>query len=86
MNIIPDTKKPRPLSCYKESMSVRVISLEGGRCFCGRLLSMGIIPGTIINVLSNCGRMTIRIRSSEYALGKEMAKKIFAIPICGCSD
>ncbi|OEU69143.1 MAG: FeoA family protein [Desulfovibrio sp. S3730MH75] len=86
MNEFTNTIKPRSLTCFGKGVSVRVIKLEGGRCFCSRLLSMGIIPGTIINVLSNSGRMTIKIRSSQYALGQEMANKILAIPICRCCD
>lgn len=46
------------------------------------MLSLGIIPGTIINVLNSCGRMTIQVRSSQYAIGCEMADKIMAIPLC----
>ncbi|CCO24739.1 FeoA family protein [Maridesulfovibrio hydrothermalis] len=82
MNVIADSIKPRPLSCYASGMSVRVTSLEGGRCCSSRLLSLGIIPGTIINVINSCGRMTIQIRSSQFAIGCEMAKKIMAIPVC----
>lgn len=81
MNVLAETTKPRPLSCFGNGMSVRVTSLEGGRCCRSRLLALGIIPGTIINVLSSCGRMTIQVRSSQFAIGCEMANKIMAIPV-----
>ncbi|WP_319779517.1 FeoA family protein [Maridesulfovibrio sp.] len=79
-----DTTKARPLPSYKAGMSVRVTGFDGGKCCRSRLLSMGIIPGTIVNVISNNGRMNIRVRSSQFALGCEMAKKILAIPVCDC--
>lgn len=93
MNVLAETTKPRPLSCYSNGVTVRVTSLEGGRCCRGRLLSLGIIPGTTINIINSCGRMTIKVRSSQFAIGCEMAKKIMAIPVdvnipdcksCGC--
>jgi len=86
MNVLANTTKPRPLSCYGNGVSVRVTSLEGGKCCRSRMLALGIIPGTIVNVLNSCGRMTISVRSSQFAIGREMAKKIMAIPICDCSE
>ncbi|WP_432736676.1 FeoA family protein [Maridesulfovibrio sp. FT414] len=86
MNVLSDNITPRPLSCFGNGVTVRVTSLEGGRCCRSRMLSLGIIPGTIINVLNSCGRMTIQVRSSQYAIGCEMAEKIMAIPICDCCD
>jgi len=46
---------------------------------------MGIIPGTIVDVISNNGRMNIRVRGSQFAIGREMAQKILAIPVCDCN-
>jgi ferrous iron transport protein A len=45
---------------------------------------MGLIPGTIVKILSNNGRMKILVRDTEVALGHDMAAKIMAIPSCGC--
>ncbi|WP_320170070.1 FeoA domain-containing protein [Maridesulfovibrio sp.] len=86
MNALTEKTTPRPLSCYGNGVSVRVTALEGGRCCRSRLLALGIIPGTIITVLSSCGRMTIRVRSSQFAIGCEMAAKIMAIPVRDCDD
>lgn len=86
MNVLKNSDKPRPLSCYGNGVTVRVTSLEGGKCCRSRMLALGIIPGTIIYVLNSCGRMTIRVRSSQFAIGCEMAKKIMAIPACDCCE
>ncbi|WP_415718017.1 FeoA family protein [Maridesulfovibrio sp.] len=66
-------------------MSVRITGFDGGRCCRSRLLSMGIIPGTIVEILSSNGRMNIRVRGSQFAIGHEMALKILAIPVCDCN-
>ncbi|NDV27600.1 FeoA family protein [Desulfovibrio sp. JC010] len=84
MNVLANTAKQRPLSSYKAGMSVRVTGFEGGKCCRSRLLSMGIIPGTIVDIIGSNGRMNIRVRSSQFAIGCEMAKKIMAIPVCDC--
>ncbi|WP_319760275.1 FeoA family protein [Maridesulfovibrio sp.] len=84
MHSLANTIKGRPLSSYKSGMSVRVTGFEGGKCCRSRLLSMGIIPGTIVDIISSNGRMNIRVRRSQFALGHEMTKKILAIPVCDC--
>ncbi|ACS80230.1 FeoA family protein [Maridesulfovibrio salexigens DSM 2638] len=85
MNVMAKTADTRPLSSYKSGMSVRVTGFDAGKCCRGRLLSMGIIPGTVVDIVSNNGRMNIRVRNSQYAIGCEMAKKIMAIPVCDCN-
>ncbi|WP_419779877.1 FeoA family protein [Maridesulfovibrio sp.] len=80
-----NTNNGRPLTSYKAGMSVRINGFDGGRCCRSRLLSMGIIPGTIVDVISNNGRMNIRVRGSQFAIGREMAQKILAIPVCDCN-
>lgn len=79
-----ETTAARPLISYCEGSSVRVTQYHGCKCFRGRLLAMGIIPGTIVTVLSNNGRMKIRVRETELAIGHEMAAKIMALPACNC--
>ncbi|TIH13365.1 ferrous iron transport protein A [Marinifilum sp. JC120] len=85
MNVMTNTENARPLSSYKGGMSVRVTGFEGGKCCRSRLLSMGIIPGTIVDIISGHGRMNVRVRSSQFAIGREMANKIMAIPVCDCN-
>ncbi|WP_035076219.1 FeoA family protein [Maridesulfovibrio zosterae] len=86
MNALANTTKPRALCCYGNGVTVRVTSLEGEKCCKSRMLALGIIPGTIVNILNSCGRMTIQVRSSQFAIGCEMAKKIMAIPVCDCCE
>ncbi|HAS88048.1 MAG TPA: FeoA family protein [Desulfovibrio sp.] len=85
MNIMANISTARPLSTYKSGMSVRVTGFEAGKCCRGRLLSMGIIPGTIIDIINGNGQVNVRVRNSQYTIGCELANKIMAIPVCDCN-
>lgn len=80
-----NTSQERPLSSFKNGMSVRVTGFNAGKCCRGRLLSMGIIPGTIVNIINGNGPMNVRVRNSQFAIGREMANKIMVIPVCDCN-
>lgn len=85
MNVMTNTCNARPLSTYKSGMSVRITGFEAGKCCRGRLLSMGIIPGTVIDIINSNGRMNVRVRNSQYAIGSELATKVMAVPVSDCN-
>jgi len=63
--------------------NVKVLSIRGGRGTIQRLSSMGIIEGSIINVVYNPGRgpIIIQMGNSRFAIGYGMARRVFVTPI-----
>lgn len=57
---------------------VRVTSINGGRGLVQRAASMGIIPGTEIEIIrgGNRGPIIVRVHESRIALGRGMAHRI----------
>jgi len=56
---------------------VRIISIIGGHGVVSRLMQMGLIPGSIVEILNNnAGPVIVRVRGITIALGRGMAKKI----------
>ncbi|HPO91484.1 MAG TPA: FeoA family protein [Victivallales bacterium] len=67
-----------PLSELKQSEKAKVISLEGGKGFLAHLNDMGIRVGVIVEMISNSGGpVHIKVGESRFAIGHEMAKRIF---------
>jgi Fe2+ transport system protein FeoA len=60
------------------SGDVTLKAICGGRCIKTRLYSIGLTPGARFSVLRHdgCGRLTIRVRGSVFALGSGMAEKM----------
>ncbi len=56
-----------------------VVELMGGSIFKSRMISMGIIPGTILKVLQNYGHgpILVEARGTKIALGREEAQKVY---------
>jgi len=56
----------------------RVEAVQGGRAVVGRLAALGIIPGTVVTVLSNAGigPVILEARGSRLALGRGQAARI----------
>lgn len=59
--------------------SVIIDRFEGGGAFKERLISMGLLPGKAIEILSSRrnGPVVIRINDTRLALGHGMAEKIY---------
>ncbi len=56
---------------------VRIVSVMGGHGLVNRLMQMGLIPGSIVEVVSsNLGPVVVRVRGITIALGRGMARKI----------
>jgi Fe2+ transport system protein FeoA len=61
-----------------DSGEVTLKAIRGGRGLRARLYSFGLTPGARFSVLrrEGCGRLTIRVRDSVFALGQGMAEKM----------
>jgi len=61
---------------------VRIVSLYGGRELQRRLMEMGLVPGSLAEVVSNNNRgpVIIRVRGVMIALGRGMASRIIVEP------
>ncbi|MBN2688462.1 MAG: FeoA domain-containing protein [Deltaproteobacteria bacterium] len=66
------------LSHVAPGKTVKIISLAGGRGFHARLVSMGLIPGSVIKVLSQAmmGTHIIAHGGCRLAIGRGMAHRI----------
>lgn len=66
------------LSKVESGSEVTLKSINGGRLLRAKLYHMGLIPGTKLFILSreHCGRIMLRVRDSNFALGYGMAEKI----------
>ncbi|MBN2242776.1 MAG: ferrous iron transport protein A [Acidobacteria bacterium] len=66
------------LSKVESGNEVTLKSINGGRHLKAKLYSMGLVPGTRLYILSreNRGRVLVRARDGNFALGYGMAEKI----------
>ena len=71
----------RPLSSAKVGESVRIAKINGGRGLNSRLSSMGILPNTVVKVVSNnsWGPFVLDVRDSKVMLGRGAASKIMIV-------
>ena len=69
----------RKLTDAVTGASVRIEKFEGGGSFKEKLISMGLLPGKEIEILSarKNGPVVIRVNDTRLALGHGMAHKIF---------
>lgn len=67
-----------PLSMVTPGKEVTIIEILGGSRLRSKLLSMGLIPGVKIKVLSkgSGGPLLVKVKDAKYALGWGMAGKI----------
>ena len=67
-----------PLALASEGGKIRIISLEGGRGFHGKLVSMGLRVGDEIKVIKRRpgGAVLIAKDGTRYAMGEGMTQKI----------
>ena len=72
------SEKTNPLSLIKSGSNVRLMSIAGGSSIRSRLVSMGLLQGTTLEVVKNSGRgpVIVSIRGSRLVLGRGMAHKI----------
>jgi ferrous iron transport protein A len=68
----------RPLSLVKAGEKVRLVYIDAGQGLRGRLVAMGLVPGTILTVINNDrpGPFVISVKNTKVMLGRGMAQKI----------
>ncbi|HOI15604.1 MAG: FeoA domain protein [Syntrophaceae bacterium PtaU1.Bin231] len=68
-----------PLSIVEPGKRVRILSVSAGRDLSERLASLGIVPGTEIEVLQNVSRgpFIVSVKGSRIMMGRGMACRIF---------
>jgi len=67
-----------PVSFISQGKTVEVMQLLGGVSFLKKLKEMGILPGSILEVLqNNGGPVMLGLGNSRVALGQGIAKKIY---------
>ncbi|AEH45137.1 ferric uptake regulator, Fur family [Thermodesulfatator indicus DSM 15286] len=75
-------KKPSlPLALVSPGEKVRVERLAGCGRAQGRLASMGLIEGDVLEVINNCGPIVVNVRGTRLAIGQGLAQKIFVTPV-----
>ena len=78
------TTNAQPLNTVAPGATVRVVSLEGGRGFRGRLINMGVKVGSRVKVLrrggGGKGPSLVAVGGMRLALGYGMAARIFVTP------
>ena len=67
-----------PLATVPAGKKVRIVSLAGGRGMCARLTSMGLVPGSEIQVIRRGapGPCIATAGNCRLAIGTGMAQKI----------
>lgn len=72
------SEEVKPLSLIKPGKNVRLVSITGGRFLQSRLVSMGLLQGTPIEVVKNRGDgpVIVSVKGSRLVLGRGMAQKI----------
>ena len=66
-----------PLTSARVGQSVRVTRVEGGQGLRGRLCSMGLTPGTPVEVVADGGGpVVLSVLGSRVMIGRGMAAKI----------
>ena len=75
MNKINDLK----LAEIEAGRSVRITKIDDGGAFKEKLISMGLLPGREVEVISARGRgpVVIKVNETRLALGHGMAQKIY---------
>ena len=71
-----------PLSMINNG-SVKIMTISGGRGTVQRFSSMGIVQGSIVNVVYNPGRgpVIIQTGNSRFAIGYGMARRVYVTPV-----
>jgi len=75
-----EERESKPLNRFRRGDKVRVVDVNKGCCGRGKLFSLGVIPGTVVEVLSagRWGPCRLRVRGTELALGRRLAGSVVA--------
>jgi len=76
-------KRQLSLADVGTGVSVRIGAIRGGRGLVGRLCSMGLMPGTEVQVVGGRrgGPVIVGLRGCRIAIGCGMASKIMVEPV-----
>ncbi len=68
----------RALSAVQAGERGVVLTLRGGRSFCGRAANLGFTEGAHVEVIQNYGRgpMIVAVRGTRVALGRDEAGNV----------
>ena len=71
-----------PLSLIDTGRKVRLHAVCAGRQLTARLASMGLVPGTELEVISKSakGPLVVSVRDTRLILGRGMVSKILVSP------
>ncbi|WP_456370384.1 transcriptional repressor [Thermodesulfatator atlanticus] len=74
-------KPALPLILVSPGEKVRVERFSGGSKAQGRLASMGLMVGDVLEIINNCGPVIVSVRGTRLAIGQGLAQKIFVTPV-----
>jgi ferrous iron transport protein A len=68
-----------PLAALGARQTGVVCQLDGGRGFVGRLASLGLTPGVMVQMVQNVGHgpLIVLVRDTRLALGRGQAMKVW---------
>ncbi|MBN1257336.1 MAG: ferrous iron transport protein A [Planctomycetes bacterium] len=68
----------QPLSMIAPGRRARIVTVNAGRGLQARLAEMGLVPGTVIDVIQNSGSgaFVVAVKQGRLMLGRGMAHKI----------
>lgn len=71
-----------PLSLFKQSDTVEVSNIMGGKKVKKFLENLGFVQGEKVQIVSNTdGDMIVKIKESKVAVGKDISTKIIVKPV-----
>ena len=75
-------KRILPLGELAEGAQARVLQVQGGQAFRGRVATLGFTLGAPLRLLQNAGRgpVIVLIRGTRVALGRGEALKVLVAP------
>jgi len=78
-------RRQASLADVETGAPVRIIAIQGGRGLVGRLCSMGLVPGTEVQVVGGRrgGPVIVGLRGCRIAIGCGMAHKVMVEPAGG---
>lgn len=72
-------REEQPIIDFASGSTVRIVSLDAGKCAFSRLCAMGLVPGTLVQIFKNGqGPVRLKFRDTEFVLGRNFAEKIIA--------
>lgn len=69
----------QPVTSFKDGAKIKIASLPDGAKVRGRLCALGVMPGSIVEVIeSGPGPCRLRVRESMIVLGRGVAQRLMA--------